>query len=491
MKTETCVLASLLCASLLSVGATAAAPDRSKPPEAGAPKPFTIEQPKVFTLKSGLTVWHVARKRAPLVDVLAVIDAGPLRDPADRPGVAKWTADLLTEGSGGMRAVDFSDAVQSLGAEVASTAEIDHAWLSLHVTSARFPAALKLYAQALLKPDFADAEWARIRGQLFGEMMYQSQEPQELAQLAAQRANWGAEHRLGTAIGGTPRALIKTTPADLKAFYAAHYRPDATTLVVVGDIEQGALKRLLEAELGAWTASGSPPAAPALRGPPARNSRALYTVQVPEAPQTVLRVGIPAPAGTLPFTPDADVMNTLLGASFTSRLNTNLRETHGYSYGAHSRVAASKSGALFSVMTSVNAPTTAPALAEIFLELDRIRTPATEEEAVRARNVAALTVPSAFDSGRATASQWALFAAQRLDRTRLQQFVDQAQQVDVKALQGAALRLVRPSEAAVIAVGDLAQHGKGIAGLDKAIVLTVDDLLPGLAEAGAALGGDG
>ncbi|OGQ26209.1 MAG: hypothetical protein A2138_17955 [Deltaproteobacteria bacterium RBG_16_71_12] len=491
MKTWNHALAFMVCCSLATADASAAPPERSKPPVPGPLKPFTIRQPTVFTLKNGLTVWHVARKRAPLVDVLAVIDAGPLHDPPDRPGVAKWTADLLTEGSGGMRAVEFSDAVQSLGAEISSTSEIDHAWISLHVTSARLPAALKLYAQALMKPDFAEAEWGRIRGQLFGEMMYQSQEPQELAQLVAQRANWGSEHRLGTALGGTPRALVKTTPVDLKAFYVARYRPDATTLIVVGDVEQGPLKKLLEAELGGWSASGPPPAAPALRGPPPRTSRALYTVQVPDAPQTVLRVGIPAPAGTLPFTPDAEVMNTLLGASFTSRLNTSLRETHGYSYGAHSRVAASRSGTVFSVMTSVNAPVTAPALAEIFLELERIRTPATDEETVRARNVAALTVPSAFDSGRATANQWALFAAQRLDRARLQQFVDQAQRVDVKALQGAALRLVRPNEAAVIAVGDLAQHGKGVPGLERAIALTVEDLLPGLAEAGAAMGGEG
>lgn len=491
MKNLNAALLLALVGALLFVDVAAAAPDRSKPPEASAPKPFTITEPTVFKLKNGLTVWHVPRKRAPLVDVLAVIDAGPLADPIDRPGVAKWTADLLTEGSGGQRAVEFSDAVQSLGAEISSTAEIDHAWLSLHVTSARLPAALKLYAQALLKPDFAEAEWHRIRGQLFGEMMYASQEPQELAQLAAQRANWGAEHRLGTDLGGTPRSLMKTTPADLRAFYAARYRPDTTTLIVVGDVDAATLKKLLEAELGAWTATGAPPASPTLRGPLARKERALYTVQVPDAPQTVLRVGIPAPAGTLPFTPDADVMNTLLGASFTSRLNSNLREAHGYSYGAGSRVAVNRSGAVFAVMTSVNAPTTAPALGEIFLELERIRTPATDEEVVRARNVAALTVPSAFDSGRATANQWGMFAAQRLDRARLQKFVDEAQKVDAKALQGAALRLVRPEEAAIIAVGDLEQHGKGIPGLERATVLTVEDLLPGLAEAAAALGGEG
>ncbi len=491
MKTVNHALVLALLATLTHVQAAAAAPDRSKPPDAGAPKPFAIVQPTVFTLKNGLTVWHVARKRAPLVDVLAVIDAGPLNDPTDRPGVAKWTADLLTEGSGGQRAVEFSNAVQSLGAEISSTAEIDHAWISLHATSARFPAALKLYAQALLTPDFADAEWQRIRGQLFGEMMYMSQEPTELAQLAGQRANWGADHRLGTALGGTPRALLKTTPSDLKAFYAARYRPDTTTLIVVGDVDAVTLKKLLEGTFGGWVASGPPPPSPALRGPAARKARVLYTVQVPDAPQTVLRVGIPAPAGTLPFTPDEEVMNTLLGASFTSRLNTNLRETHGYSYGAGSHVSASRSGAVFAVTTSVNAPTTAAALGEIFLELDRIRTPATDEETVRARNVAALTVPSAFDSGRATANQWAMFAAQRLDRARLQKFVDDAQKIDAKALQGAALRLVRPDEAAVIAVGDLTQHGKGIPGIEHATVLTVEDLLPGLTEAAAALGGEG
>ena len=477
--------------ALGAVDARAAAPDRSKPPEASALKPFTITQPTVFTLKNGLTVWHVARKRAPLVDVHAVIDAGPLLDPADRPGLAKWTADLLTEGSGGMSAVGFSDAVQSLGAEVASTTDLDNAWASLHVTSARFAPALKLFAQALTRPDFADAEWARVRGQLFGEMMYQSQEPVELAQLAAQRTNWGADHRLGTAIGGTPKALVKATTAELKAFHAAHYRPDTTTLIVVGDIEQAALKKLLEAELGAWSATGPAPAAPSLRGPLARSKRTLTIVQVPDAPQTVLRVAMPAPAGTTLFTADEDVMNTLLGASFTSRLNSNLREAHGYSYGAGSRVSVNRAGAIFMVMTSVNAPTTAPALSEIMSELERIRTPATDEETVRARNVAALTVPSAFDSGRATARQWATFAAQRLDRARLQQFVDGALKVDVKALQGAAVRLVRPDEAAVIAVGDLAQHGKGIPGIERAVALTVDDLLPGLPEAAAALGGEG
>lgn len=491
MRTVSQSIAISVLLALVAVDARGAAPDRSKPPEAGTPKPFTIPQPTVFTLKNGLTVWHVARKRAPLVDVHAVIDAGPLFDPADRPGLAKWTADLLTEGSGGMSAVAFSDAVQTLGAEVASTTDIDNAWASLHVTSARFAPALKLFAQALLRPDFADAEWRRVRGQIFGEMMYQSQEPQELAQLAAQRANWGSEHRLGSAIGGTPRALVQVTPAELKAFHAAHYRPDTTTLIVVGDIEQGALSRLLEAELGAWSASGPAPAAPVLRGPLARSARALYTVQVPDAPQTVVRVAIPAPAGTLPFTADEDVMNTLLGASFTSRLNTNLRETHGYSYGAGSRVSINRAGAVFMVMSSVNAPTTAPALAEIMIELERIRAPATDEETVRARNVAALTVPSAFDSGRATAAQWADFAAQKLDRARLQQFVDGAQQVDAKALQAAALRLVRPDEAALIAVGDVAQHGKGIPGIERAVVLSVDDLLPGLAEAAAALGGEG
>lgn len=484
------VLTALVIAVSLA-GSSAAAPDRSKPPTPGTPRPFTIPQPTELTLKNGLKVWHVPRTRAPLVDIIAVVDAGHLTDPADRPGLAKWTADMLTEGSGGQRAVEFSDAVQSLGAELSSTADVNHAWVHLHVTSARLSPALKLFAQALLKPDFVEAEWQRIRGQIFGEMMYLSQEPTELATLAAQRANWGADHRLGVSLGGTPAALMETSPLDLRAFHASRYRPDTTTLVVVGDVDAKTLKKLLEEALGGWSATGPAPPAPVLRGPVTRAARALYAVQVPDAPQTVLRVGMPAPAGTQPYTPDEDVMNTLLGASFTSRLNTNLRETHGYSYGARSFIAVHRAGAVFSVMTSVNAPATVPALREIFVELDRIREPATDEEVVRARNVAALSVPSAFDNGQATASQWALVAALRLDRARLQQFMEQAQKVDAKALQAAAKRLVRPDEAAVIAVGDLEQHGKELPGLAGAHRLTVDELMPGLAHAAAALGGGG
>jgi zinc protease len=465
------------------------APDRSAPPKAEAAKPFTIQMPTQFTLKNGIKVWHVERKRAPLVDVIASVDAGMAAESIDQAGLASHTAGMLTEGAGDLDAIAFSDAVESLGAEISSGAAIDNATVSLHTSSGRFNDALKLFALALTKPRFDDKEWKRVQAQTFGNFMYQSQEPRELAQLASARALWGEKHRFGWGLGGTPKTLVSTTTAHLKAFHAARYRPDTTTLIVVGDIDKKTLTNALESALGGWTATGPAPASSKLSPPEVPAARRVVTVKVPGAPQTVLRVTTAGPKDLLPFTADVDVMNTLLGGSFTSRLNNNLRERNGYSYGAGSRVGVTKTGSVFSVNTSVATPVTVPALQEIFVELDRILEPATTEEVERARNLAALSMPSAFDNGRGTAGTWATVVSLGLDPKRLQQFMTDAPKIDVKGVQGAAQRIVKPKNSIVIAVGDVDAFGKDLAPLGPQSSFTVDDLLPGLQEAAAQLGG--
>ncbi|HEY4222791.1 MAG TPA: pitrilysin family protein, partial [Myxococcota bacterium] len=370
------VLGALLASATATPAAAAPAadapPDRSAPPKPTAPKPFAIVTPTDFKLKNGLRVLYIERKRAPVVDVVATVDAGIVEDPAELPGLAGWTAGLLTEGAGDMDSIAYSDAQNAIGAQIGSGAEPEAASMYLHVSSAKAAEGLKLFATGLLQPRFDDKEWQRVRQQVFGYFMYQSNEPQELAALAGGRANWGKDSRLGVDLAGTPKALVAVKTSDMKAFYAAHYRPDTTTLVVVGDIDKKTLDKLLQDDFGAWTATGKAPTPSKLAGPLALSARTVVAVDVPGAAQTVLRVQNPAAADIKPYTPDVSVMNMMLGVAFTSRLNSNLREKNHYSYGAGSHLVLFKNGNAFVATAPVATAVTGPALTEMLKELKNI-----------------------------------------------------------------------------------------------------------------------
>lgn len=475
-----CVLA-FVCTTPASFAASDA-PDRSAPPQPGSARPFAIQQPVELKLSNGLRVLLLERKRAPLVDVVAIVRGGSAADPKHLPGLASFAAAMLTEGAGDLDAIAFSDAIAALGARMSAEAGAEHMSVSLHSTSARFAAAMKLYALALRTPRFAQADWQRVQQSTLGEFMYQASEPQELAALAGARESFGPDHRLGWNSDGTPAALMATTTTELRAFHQAWLRPDTTTLVVVGDVDKDSLRKLLEATLGAWAASGLAPTRAQLGKPLPVTSSRVVTVHVPGAAQTVLRVQAPAPKDIQPYTADVDVMNTLLGGSFTSRLNSNLREAHGYSYGAGSHVALHSFGNVFAVRTSVATAVTAPAIREIFHELARMSSEApSTQEVERARNLAALSMPSAFDSGEATAQVWADLVSRDTDPSRLQRFMVDALKVDAKALQEAAQRVLSTSYT-LVAVGDMEAVSEELLPFGPRTTLTVEDLLPGLNE---------
>jgi zinc protease len=278
--------------------------DRSVPPKLETPKPFELKAPVEFTLKNGLKVMLLERNRAPLIDLLANVEAGIAVDPKDLPGVASWTAAMLVEGAGKWDALAFADAEADIGAEIGSSAGIDAATVSLHVTATRFNEGLQLFTAALTQPRVDAADWARVKQNLTSNFLVEADDPQSLAGLAGARAAWGDGHRFAMDSDGTPRSLAKATRDDVLAFHKAHYRPDTTTLIVVGAINKADLTRALEASLGSWTAAGARPATPTLPGPVPVAQRTLVGVQIADAPQTVLRVVGPAPAGTLAYRPD-------------------------------------------------------------------------------------------------------------------------------------------------------------------------------------------
>ncbi len=470
------VFALLALASASASSSAFAAPDRSLPPVPGAVPAFTMPVPVELTLSSGLKVFFVERHRAPLVDVVAVVGSGALDDGAGKEGTAVALADLLTQGAGDRDAFAFDDAVKGIGASVDGGASWTSLTLSLHVASGRFGDGLALFSDALLRPRLTADDWERKRGEKLGELAYYKDEPRMLVQMAASRSLFGAA-RPGTALMGTPKSLTSTTAEDLRNFHRRAVRPDNAFLVVVGDIDKKTLAAELEKALSSWKAPAEKLTKTTPPEPAKVTARSVVLVDRPGAPQSAVQVTSPVPVTLSPLDAPVAVMQTLLGGSFSSRLNSNLREEHGYSYGAGYSVM-TRPWHRASVSTSVASPVTIPALTEIFNELARIRTPATKEEIDRARAYEGLTFPAVLDGGRALASTWASWKEQGISNDAISGYMAAVGKVDVAAAHKAAEAIVDPNNVIVVVVGDKAKLADGLKAWGDVKTLTADELLP-------------
>ncbi len=347
---------------------------------------FTIPVPEVFTLKNGLRVWHVRREGLPLVSLRLAAEAGSVHDPVGKSGLAALANDMLDEGAGGRDALRFSQAVSDLGASLAAYTERDGASLSMEVLTRNLAPALALFASAASAPTLAEADVERVKALRKAALEQEEADPTGVARRLGMEAWFGAGHPYGSPVNGRPASLATLGAAEVRAFVAARYRPERCVLLTGGDVTRAQLEPLLEQALGAWKSAGES-AEPPRAGAPAGQGRGLRVIVVDraEAPQTVIRFVLPAPTYAAPERLSLEALNTIFGASFTSRLNGNLREDKGYTYGAGSSVATLRQGGTLIASSSVRSGVTGPAVSEFLKEFTRIATgDVTEAEAQKA-----------------------------------------------------------------------------------------------------------
>jgi zinc protease len=472
------MIAPVLLAVAVAV-AGAKGPDRSKPPALGDVPKFAVPVPQRAQLKSGVPVLFVKKAGAGLVDVVVAIKAGAAVDPAGKPGVADWTAALAMQGAGDKGALALADAIDFLGARIAVSSSWDATFASLHVPSARFEPAAALLADVVLRPRFEAAEWKRVKDERLAGFVEARDDPRSLSGIAAAKALYGDQHRYGRPMMGTAASLAATTVDDLKKFHQAQWLGGDAVIVVVGDVEQAQALAILERAFAAWTPAPAAAAAalPAV-APIAR--REIFLVDKPGAPQSVFAIVKTTAVPVTAYDPPVQVMNTLLGGSFTSRLNDNLRERNGYAYGAGSSFSVTRDVDSFGVRTSVATPATAPALKEILFELDRIRAQPTADEAERARRYLALGFPSEFETGASIAAVWAGAEVQGVPAAKIESFMSDATRVGPADIAAAAKAHVDPERVRVVVVGDRAQIEGPLRelGVGPITVWSIDDVLP-------------
>jgi predicted Zn-dependent peptidase len=469
----------LVVAVLLTMPASARqAPDRSKPPAPGAALSLKIPAIERRTLTNGLRVWIVQMHEVPVVHISVIVTSGAAADPAGKYGLSSFVAAMLDEGAGKYNALDLADAVEFLGASITTGSSFDSSLINLHTPASKLDQALPLLADVALRPTFPQNEIDRIRKERLATLLQSRDNPAAVAAAGFARLVYGAGHRYGALTMGTEAANNSITAEDLRGFYTTNYQPQNAGLIVVGDVTPAMVVPKLQQAFGAWKNGGSlaKPALPAVSAPTARQ---IYLIDKPGAAQSQIRIGS---IGVARMTPDyyvLDVLNTMLGGSFSSRLNQNLREEHGYSYGAGSAFDMRATAGPFYATAGVQTDKTVESLTEFFKELDGMRAAPPADELTRVRNLLALGFPGEFETTSNMAGKLTELFVYGLEDSFFAEYVPRIEAVTTAEIERAGKQYIASDRFAVVVVGDLSKIEKPIrdANFGPVKVVPMDEVL--------------
>ncbi|MEP6782033.1 MAG: pitrilysin family protein [Acidobacteriota bacterium] len=443
-----------LLAAVTTVSAVAQNPDRSKAPAIGPAPSLILPAIQKLKLSNGVPVWLVEHHEVPLAQINVIVRSGSAADPIGKYGVGSLTAAMLDEGAGTRSSLELADALEFLGANLSTTSSFDYSAVRVSVPVSKLADALPLMADVTLRPTFPATDLDRLRQERLTSLLQARDNPAALIQIAFPRVIFGPTHRYGTSANGLPPAIQAFTVADLQTFYRTHYRPDNATLLVVGDVTPASIMPILEKQFGSWKSEGMAPLVAAVPMAPQLKTRQVYIVDNPEAAQSQIRIGwVGVPRSTSDYAA-LEVLNTILGGSFTSRLNQNLREKNGYSYGASSSFDMRLSAGPFLAAAGVQTDKTGPAVGEFFNELNAIVKPIPADELAKAKNYVALSFPGEFETTGDLARKLEELVVYNLPDDTFANFVPAVNKVTAADLQRLAAQYIQPDKMAVVVVGD-------------------------------------
>lgn len=458
-------------------GLTAQVPDRSAPPQLGPPPTLTLPPITERRLENGLRVIYMSKRDVPLVQINLVVKVGASMDPDSRPGLASMTAAMLDEGAGGRSALELSEEIDYLGASIGVQGGRHSTTIALHTPVSKLGAALGLLADIVLRPNFDGEELDRQRRQRLTALTQWRDEPRAIAQVIYDRTLFGEQHPYGRQTIGTAASLEAISPDGLRRFHATYFVPNNAAVVVVGDITLEDAMTQLEGAFGQWR----PGEVPTHRFPavPQVNDRGVILVHKPGAAQSEIRIGRIGVARDTEDYYAIQVMNTILGGSFASRINQNLREDKGYTYGARSSFAFRLLPGPFTASSAVQTAVTDSALTEFMKELGAILEDVTDDEMVRARNYLALRFPSGFQAVSRIAGGLEQLFEYDLPGDFFNTYVPNILAITKDDVLRVAREYIDPERVAVIVVGDkeVIEDAVRALNLGPMRVLSIEDVL--------------
>ncbi len=374
--------------------------DRAKKPELGNPPPLTLPTLQRAELSNGLRVILAEVHKTPLVRFDMLVRGGWSADQQGRYGIASFTSRMQDEGTATRDALKISEEQMQLGATLGTGSSLDNSSVTMTALKARLDKSLDLFADVALNPSFPQAEIDRQRKQVLGQIMQEKRQPVQMGIRILPGLVYGAGHPYGQPLtgSGTENVVNSITQEDLKKFHSTWFKPNNATLIVVGDVTMAEVKPKLEAAFGKWQPGDVPQIA--LPSMPQPEEMTLYIIDKPGAAQSVLMGAHLMPPkkdpGSVPF----EVLNSILGGEFTSRINMNLREDKGYSYGAFTFPVEARGQGMYICFSQVRTDVTKESIAEMRKEVMDIRgpRPVTPAEVNKAKTNLVLQLPGEYES---------------------------------------------------------------------------------------------
>lgn len=445
----------------------ATAVDRSGPPPAGPLEPYSFPAFGRRTLAGGLQVLAAPVDRAPLVDLSLVLPAGGRFDPPGGAGLATLVSALLDEGTEARSALEIAGAVERLGGRLETGADWNVATISVRLLSEFLEEGLRLLAELLLTPTFPADEVERTRRQRLTDLLRRQDQPGVVASDHFNALVYG-DGVYGRPLVGVPEDVRSVDRETLVGFYRRHYAPGSATLIGVGELDSEAFAGLA-AEVLASAPPGEPPAAPEIAPPPAAGRR-VRVVDRPGAAQCELRVGHAGVPRDHPDWTALSLLDTLLGGKFTSRLNLNLRERHGFTYSVSSRFVPRLGAGPFVVNTAVANPVAGAAVREVLAELERLREePVSEEELRDTKSYVLGVFPYTLQTVSAVLYHLENLTVYGLpdDHYAPERYLERLEAVTPDEILRVSRERVHPKRAAIVAVGPAAELAPQLEGLGE------------------------
>jgi predicted Zn-dependent peptidase len=431
--------------------------DRSRRPLVGSDPDLLFPAIVRHTLSNGLDVRTVEHRAAPVVTLVLQVEGGSGADPAAREGLAAITADMVDEGTGGLSAIDVSDALARIGADYDLDIAPDVTTFSLTTLERFSERGAGLLSDLLIRPSLREDDFERVRQLRLDRLRQLKDVAPAVAERAFLRLMYGS-HPYGHLAIGTDTALRALSIEDVSGFHASRFVPSQSTMIIVGDMTHGAMRALAETSFGGWTNSSvAVPLPRASDIDPSDSPHARLTIVPREgAAQSELRIGHLSARRNTPDYPALLVMNSVLGGQFVSRVNLKLREEKGYTYGARTGFDWRRGIAPFALHTSVHTAATADAVLDAQAEIEGLRgpRPVTPNELALAKASLTRGYARNFETAAQVARAVAQLALYGLPDTYFQEFMPRVNAVTQDDITRVATRYLDPSRLATLVVGD-------------------------------------
>jgi len=428
------------------------------------------------TLSNGLNLVVAKQENIPIVSFNLLLDAGYAADQYSAPGTSSMVMSMLDEGTEKMDALEISDRASEIGAIISSGAGIDTSSVSMNALRENLDDSLKLYSEIILEPSFPDRELERIRNQKLAQIQQEKNQPFGIALRVLPELLYGESHAYSLPLtgSGTEESVMQIDRQSLINYHNEWFKPNNATMIIVGDVEMDQMKPMLEKHFKNWK-SGIVPEKD-IADVTVAKSDSVYLIDRPGSQQSIVLAANIAPGKGDSDDLAIESMNDVIGGSFTSRINMNLREDKGWAYGARTTLLQTKGQRPFIAYAPVQTDKTAESIIEIKQELSEFLTtnPVTEDELQKVKDNNTLSLPGRWETVRAISSDLSQIITYGLPDDYWDTYTNKVRNLSSKKLQDAAEKAIKPDNLIWVIVGDLSEIEDKVRNLDFTQIKTLN-----------------